>query len=195
MKKTITRILLVLVMILAIVATVFSLLAIKKPTDPAWATMAAAMAVITSIFSAWGAIRVIELEEEKLRPYPYPNFDTTSRYGLILLRVSNLGGGVAHDIHILWDKPLLNSKGEEINFSPGRASHEIPVLIPGQSVLTIVDGYRQLYGMDKKQEYSGHVLYTDSCGKKFKHRFILDAEIFYFLPVPFSFLSFKFMRD
>ncbi len=178
MKKIITRIFLVLAMTMAIVAIVFSSIAIKKPTDPALATMAATLAVITSIISAWGALRVVELEEDKLRPYPILHFDTKSRYGLMLLRVYNSGNGVAHDIHIQWDKPLINSEGKEINFSPDRASHEIPVLLPGQSVSTQVDGYIQLYKMDKKHEYSGHITYKDSCGKKLKNKFILDGEMF-----------------
>lgn len=178
MSRTTTRIFLGLALILAIAVSWFSFNAIKSPTDSAWATIAAALAVMTSVISAWSAQRIVEIEEDRLRPYPYPYFDTTSRYGFILLRVQNSGGGTAHGIQLVWDEPLVNSKAEEIHFSPGRASPEIPVLGPGQSISRIVDTQTQFCHMDKRHEYAGRVMFTDASGKKYKHRFVLDAEMF-----------------
>lgn len=173
-----TRIFLGLTLILAIGTAVFSLRAIRSQSDVAWATLAAALAVVTSMISAWGAQRVVELEEDKLRPCPYPHFDTTSRYGLMLLRVTNNGGGAAHNINLIWDRPLENSKGEKIRFSPERESPEIPVLFPGQSIAMTVDGHIQFFGMDKKHEYYGVVEFRDSTGRKYNQKFVLDAEMY-----------------
>lgn len=178
MSRITTRIFLGLALILAIGSAIFSIHAIKNSSDTAWATLAAALAVITSMISAWGSQRIVELEEDKLRPAPYPHFDTESRYGLMLLRVTNNGGGVAHNINLIWDTPLENSKKKVIRFSPDRESPEIPVLFPGKSISMIVDGHIQFLGMNKKHEYSGKIKFYDSRGKQYKDKFLLDAEMF-----------------
>jgi len=178
MSRITTRIFLGISLILAMGVAYFSLTSIKTPTDAAWATLAAALAVVTSMISAWSAQRVVELEEDKQRPYPYPCFDTTSRYGLMLLRVINTGGGAAHNISLIWDKPLKNAKGEDIRFSPDRDTAEIPVLLPGQSIAKTVDGHIGFFGMNTRHEYSGSILFTDASGKKYKKRFVLDAEMY-----------------
>lgn len=178
MSRVTTRIFLGIALIFAMGVAYFSLTSVKSPTDTAWATLAAALAVVTSMISAWGAQRVVELEEDKQRPYPYPSFDTISRYGLMLLRVINTGGGAAHNIFLIWDKPLKNSKGEDIRFSPDRDTAEIPVLLPGQSIAKTVDGHIEFFGMDTRHEYSGSIQFTDASGKKYKKRFVLDAEMY-----------------
>ncbi len=178
MSRITTRIFLGLSLILALVVAGLSLTVLDSPTAPAWATLAAALAVVTSMISAWGAQRVVELEEDRLQPYPYPHFDATSRYGLMLLRVANSGGGVAYDIDLEWDNPLTNSGGKEITFSPQRNSPEISVLMPGQSISMLVDGHIQFFGMNKKQEYLGKVRLKDGRGKARQHRFVLDGEMF-----------------
>lgn len=179
MLRVITRILLGFALVLSLGTAGFSIFSIIKcPSDATWAVLAAALAVVTSIISAWGALRVIELEEDKLCPNPYPHFDTTSRYGLMLLRVTNSGGGAAYNIDLIWDEQLVNSRGEIIRYSPDRKSPEIPVLLPGESVSKTVDGYIQFFGMQKRHEYSGDVKFTDGKGRKFKRRFVLDAEMY-----------------
>lgn len=178
MSRVITRIFLGLSLILALAVAGLSLTVLDSPTAPAWATLAAALAVVTSMISGWGAQRVVELEEDRLQPCPYPHFDATSRYGLMLLRVTNSGGGVAHDIDLEWDHSLTNSGGKEIRFSPQRSSPEIPVLMPGQSISMLVDGHIQFFGMKQKHEYSGKVRFKDGRGEKRQHRFVLDGEMF-----------------
>jgi hypothetical protein len=177
MSRVTTRIVLGLSLILAIGVAGLSLSVLDSPTAPAWATLAAALAVVTSAIAAWGAQRVVELEEDRLQPYPYPHFDATSRYGLMLLRVTNSGGGVAHDIELEWDRPLTNSGGKEIRFSAERSSPEIPVLMPGQSISMLVDGHIQFFEMKKKHGYSGKIRFKDGTGKTKQHRFVLDAEM------------------
>jgi hypothetical protein len=96
----------------------------------------------------------------------------------MLLRVTNSGGGIAHDIDLEWDHPLTNASGVEIRFSPQRGSPEIPVLMPEQSVSMLVDGHVQFFGMEQKHQYSGKVRYRDGRGKHRRHTFVLDGEMF-----------------
>lgn len=173
-----TRLFLGLTLLLAVAAAYFSLDAIRSGDAQAWATLAAALAVVTSVVSAWGAQRVIELEEAKQKPYPYPQFDATSRYGLLLLKVTNLGGGVAHNIRLEWNEPLKDHKGETIRFSPDSEGAEISLLMPGSSITKIVDGHVQFFQIERVHIYRGTVHYHDGAGRKKAHPFLLDAEVF-----------------
>jgi hypothetical protein len=176
MSKLVARFFLVSSLILAIAAASFALIGIAAGQKEPWATLAAVLAVVTSVISAWGAQRVVELEEDKLSPYPYPQFDATSRYGLMLLKLTNFGGGAAHNIRLVWEKPLQNSRGEAVRFAPDNASYEIAVLVPGQHISKIVDGHVQFLQIEGTHIYRGRVEYEDSRGRKKKLPFLLDAE-------------------
>lgn len=118
MSRTTTRIFLGLALLLAI--AVIAVVISRSSSDIAsvGVAIAGALAVITAVISAWGAQRVVELEEDRRKPYPYPTFDLSSRYGLVLFRVENSGGSAAHDISLKWDNEPLSSDGKEIRFSP-----------------------------------------------------------------------------
>lgn len=183
MKKIITRILLFVSLLLAFSVAAFAIKAISSKGDSAWATLAATLAVITSVISAWSAIRVVELEEDKLKPYPYSHFDVQSRYGLLLLRLTNSGRGTAHNIELIWDQPLVNSIGDQIRFSSDMEYPEVPILLPGDNISKIVDVPHKFLAMKQKHGYRGVVKFTDGVGKKMEHRFFLDAEIYRGAPV------------
>jgi len=176
MSPITTRIFLGLTLLLAISAGYFSLQGIFADQKEAWATLAAALAVVTSMVSAWGAQRVVELEEARLSPYPYPQFDTKSRYGLLLLKISNFGGSAAHNIRLIWDKPLKNSNGSTIDFSDSEENGNLSVLLPNQHISKIVDGTVGFFSVEGPHLYSGTVEFTDGAGKKRTHKFYLDAE-------------------
>jgi hypothetical protein len=42
----------------------------------------------------------------------------------------------------------------------------------------MVDGHINFFGMNKKHEYTGYIKFKDVSGKRFKHRFMLDAEMY-----------------
>lgn len=178
MSRLTTRVLLGLSLILAIGVGWLSFGSIDGVDPSPWATLAAALAVVTAVISAWGAQRVVELEEDKQRPYAFPYFDTTSRYGLILFRVANSGGSAAHNIKMKWEEPLLDSKSNEVRFSPTRDDMQIPILFPGQSLARIVDGHVQFFGMDRRHEYRGTISFEDSRGRTFSQPFVMDAEMY-----------------
>jgi hypothetical protein len=178
MSRLTTRVFLGLALILAVGVAFVSLNAALDGKDSAWAALAAALAVITSMVSAWGAQRVVELEEDKMMPFPYPQFDVTSRYGLMLLKMTNFGGSAAHHIRIVWDEPLTNSKGVEVKFAPDTESNVIPVLVPGQHVSKIVDGHIEFFAAKHAHTYRGRIEYQDSTGAQRNHPFMLDAEAY-----------------
>ena len=99
-----------------------------------------------------------------------------SRYNLIQLRVTNYGGGVAHDISLKWDKPLVNSGGKEIRFTKQDDAPEIPILLPNESMSTLIDGSMQLFQKYQDMNYAGLVEFKDASGKKHKHQFQLSIE-------------------
>lgn len=176
MSPITTRIFLGFTLLLAIGTGYFSLQGILAGQKEAWATLAAALAVITSMVSAWGAQRVVELEEARMSPYPYPQFDTKSRYGLLLLKITNFGGGAAHNVRLIWDKPLKNSNGNTIDFSNSEESENLSILLPNQHISRIVDGLVGFFSVASPHLYSGTVEFKDGAGKKRNHKFHLDAD-------------------
>jgi hypothetical protein len=176
MSPITTRIFLAVALLLAMGSAFFALAGIRANQTEAWATLAGALAVITSMISAWGAQRVVELEEDKLSPYPYPQFDVTSRYGLMLLKITNFGGGAAHKIQLVWDRPLKNSAGDEIRFAPDVPTNEVSVLVPGQQISKLIDGSTQFFTIPGPHVYRGIIKYEDSRGRKKSLPFLMDAE-------------------
>jgi hypothetical protein len=178
MSRITTRIFLGLSLLAALAVLWFSVSGRSAEIAAHGATAAAALAVITAVIAAWGAQRVVELEEDKQRPYAFPRFDVSSRYGLVLFRVENTGGSTAHNIEIAWDKPLTNSKGKEICFSASDDTIQIPVLHSGESISKTIDGHVEFFQQDRQHVYTGKVTFTDASGRKYSHKFRLDAEVY-----------------
>jgi len=174
MSPIITRIFLGLTLVVSIYVACFSFQGIQSGQNEAWATLAASLAVITSVVSAWGAQRVVELEEQKLEPYPH--FDITSHPGLILLKITNFGGGPAYKIKLSWDSPLNDSNGDEINFNSSSSSGELAILLPGQYISRFVDGSAGFFNREGNHIYKGNLEFKDGKGKDRSCQFILDAE-------------------
>lgn len=141
-----------------------------------WAVFAGALAVLTSVISAWTGQRSLELEQDAREPYPYPTIDTESRYGLVQLHVRNTGGSAAHDINLEWDEPLLDSEGNEVIFTEQKDAPDIPVLLPGESVRVMIDGNVQFFPNVEDANYTGFVRFRDASGYHYSHKFFLSAE-------------------
>ena len=176
MPRTAIRLIWITAFIISVVVIFVSLFYLNEE-GAAWATIAAALSVIASLASSWSAQRVLELQEDQQKPFPYPSFDMISRFDLPQLRVTNLGGGVARNINLKWQSPLLNSKGEQVRFNTEGKS-EIPILLPQESVTSYIDGQLQLFQRYKGQEmnFAGEVEFEDASGKKFSHAFYLSLE-------------------
>jgi len=147
------------------------------PSDAStWATVAAALAVITSVISSWTSQRALELQQDAQKPYPYPSIDVESRYGLIQLRVTNYGGGVARDIFLRWKRPLMDSRGELVRFTKQEDVPEIPILLPNESISKFIDGSLLLFQKYTDMNYTGTVEFKDASKRKHRIPFFLSIE-------------------
>jgi hypothetical protein len=142
------------------------------------AIIAASLAVIAALVSAWTGQRVLELQEDAQKPYPYPSIDANSRYSLMQLRVTNYGGSVARDINLSWDNnnPLLNADDVPVKFSDQDDAPDIAVLLPEQSAALLIGGDEQTFNERKGLNYSGKVKFKTASGKLMEHTFYLSPE-------------------
>lgn len=175
-SRTLTRIGLICAFIIAMIAIVASLITAGARSGEAWATVAASLAVITSVFSSWSSQRLLELSEDAQKPYLYPSIDLTSRYELMQLRVVNTGGSPAHDIRILWKQPLYHKDGSIVRFTEIADAPDIPVLLPHESTSKLVGGARDMYQQFQDMNYSGELSFTDSSNRYYKIPFYISAE-------------------
>lgn len=166
---------------LAVPAVAFLLRGADKPES--WIVTAGSLAVITAVFSAWSSRRVAELQEDALRPNPYPTFDFHSRHGLVQLRVKNTGATAAHDLSLEWDQELTNSNGVKIGFfaKDGRAG--VTVLMPSDSISQIIDVPHAFLPRHPDGEYTGRLTFKDPSGRSYNRPFRLDARPYEWSPV------------
>jgi len=145
------------------------------PSEPnAWATVAAALAVVTSVIGSWTAQRVLELEEDKQRPNPSLRFDLSSRDELILLRLANTGGSPAYDISISWANPLHDHQKNEVHFSDTQP--EVTILLPGESLAIALNASSQFLKDAERSAYSGTLNWRDSRRRRHASEFLLSAD-------------------
>ena len=163
------RILLGTVFTAAIVLVSFLLLSPKSKET--WATLTAVLAVIAAVISAWPSLRILEIQEDATRPCPIPYFDITSRYGLLLLRVKNIGAGVAYDVTLNWDKHPQNEEGEDVT-----ALDSIAVLTPHDSVSIFVGTAHEVLEKYPTMRFEGKLEIKDVTGKHITQRFVCSAD-------------------
>jgi hypothetical protein len=178
MWRVIIRGILITASIVAIAAIIVPLYLLGIHASETWAVVAAALAVITSILSSWLALRVLEIQQDEKRPYPYPSIDVRSRYGLMQLRITNDGGSAARNIFIKWKKPLLNTQGEIVRFTKQENAPDIPILLSNESVAVLIGGSHTIYQQYSDMNYSGILEFQDVSGRKMKHTFYLSAETY-----------------
>lgn len=172
------RVSLTIVLLVSVIVVVLSVNVLDSKDKEPWAVIAAALAVITSVVSAWNAQRLLEIQQDALLPNPIPSIDVTSRYGLLQLRVTNLGGLSAHNIRLSWNEPLTNSKDELVVIGADQNDPHIPVLLPKDSISTLIDGHVQFFGKFKDANYKGIISYEDAAGNKYNKQFSLSAEMY-----------------
>ncbi|MFY9382922.1 MAG: hypothetical protein WBJ85_07065 [Acetomicrobium sp.] len=141
---------------------------------------AGSAAVITGVISAFAALRSTELTEERLRPYPYPYIDSTSRYSLSQLRIRNVGGTAAHDIYLEWTGNSIPKRtvgnDSDIPLLANGKDNAIAVLLPYESVSQLLGTANDVSKQAKAEgsEWKGYVNFKDSRGQKHRIPFLLD---------------------
>jgi len=144
----------------------------------AWAVIPGALAVIAATISAWSTHRLLELQRDARRPYPYPSIDVSSRHQIVQLRVTNCGGTAAFDVQLRWQRPLLNVDGKPVRFTEQAGAPEIPVLLPHESVAVPVGGSQEVFNREQKIDHEGTVEFKDASGTPRCHHFHLSAEAY-----------------
>lgn len=158
------------IVFLASLALVGFLLHAPKEKET-WATLTGLLAVIAAVIAAVPALRVLEIQEDALRPRPTPYFDLTSRYDLLQLRVKNLGGGVAYDVDLKWKTHPVDHQGNAI-----RSLDHISVLLPQESASTLVGAASRIVREISQSRFEGECSFRDSTGKKYSQKFICSVD-------------------
>lgn len=136
-----------------------------------WATLTGLLAVVAAAIAVLPALRVLDLQEDALRPRPWPYFDVTSRYNLLQLRVKNFGGGVAYEVHLEWKEHPLDHNGNQVT-----SLDHIPVLLPQESASTLVGVSANAVKELARSRFEGECQYKDASGKRFRQKFICSVD-------------------
>jgi len=163
---------LLFLIILAAVSLIGFLLLHRGPRESdVWAAITGLLAVITAIIAAFPALRVVELQEDSLRPRPTPYFDVSSRYSLLQLRVKNIGPSVAYDMRLRWKSRPSDHMGNAIT-----ALDEIPVLLPGESVSTLVGISVETVRKYATLRFEGEIEFRDENRKRMRQYFVCTTQ-------------------
>jgi hypothetical protein len=160
----------------ALVALVVAATAIRRLgiADPnAWATLAAVLAVVAAVTSAWTSQRVVELQEDALEPSLSVVLDSRSRYLVTQLRVLNRGGSPAYDVRLTWDEPLYDDGGREPAFGVNGA---IPVLAPSESASVSLGITHTFLAKVPDTTRRGRITYSNASGRRREKPVVVSAE-------------------
>jgi hypothetical protein len=136
--------------------------------------LAAVLAVIAALVSAWTGQRLVELQEDALKPNIQLTFDARSRYQTIQLRLANRGQSPAHDVKVEWSSgPPSDGKGNLVQFGPGGV---LPVLNAGEHASVVLDHSQAFFKRYDNATFSGRVTFTTSSGEVVPRPFLLSAE-------------------
>lgn len=167
------RLLLAVSMLLALAVATVSLWKLGLTDPSAWASVAAALAVIAAVASAWTSQRVLELQEDASKPNPVPIIDVRSRYQLAQFRITNHGGASAHDVRITWQQQLRNAAGEEVLLGRDVA---IPVIPERESASVLLGSSHRFFRAHQDTTCRGKILYTNASGRRYSKPFVISAE-------------------
>jgi hypothetical protein len=167
--KILARISLALVFLVSVGLAGFLLHGPKEKET--WATLTGLMAVIAAVVAVLPAIRILEIQEDLLRPRPTPYFDLTSRYGLLQLRVKNLGGGVAYDVKLKWKAHPVDHKGNKVT-----SLDNISVLLPQESASSLIGSSAHVVKELAQNRFEGECWCKDSTGKRLREKFICSVD-------------------
>jgi hypothetical protein len=145
----------------------------QGPVDSgAWATVAAALAVLAAMISAWTSQRQLELQEDAAQPAVLPAIDLRSRTNLAQFTMTNHGGSHAYSVAVKWDRPLLGRDGKPIALG----AEPIPMIPKGESASVLVTSSHDLISTNEDTTYTGTISFKNSRGRTFSELFTITAE-------------------
>lgn len=144
-----------------------------------WSTLTASLAVIASLLTIYGSIKLNWRLEDAHEPFINIYFDTKSHNDVTSLVLRNDGGNTAYNIEIHWDNPLIDSDGKILKFIDGGIDvYSLPI---GEKVSAYVNTTESFLSEDKSLViYSGNLTYysTPRSKAKIKQSFILSMQSF-----------------
>jgi hypothetical protein len=141
--------------------------------DPAaWATVAAALAVLAAAASAWTSQRVLEMQEDALEPSLLPNLDLRSRTSVAQFKVTNHGGSHAYDVRIAWDRRIPALKSEYVSLGDA----PIPMIPKGESASVLVNSSHAFISKNQDTTFTGTITFRNGRGRQFSEPFKVSAE-------------------
>lgn len=169
MSRWVSKALLVLSAVIALTVGTMSLVVPAAFGQESYATIAAALAVLTAVVSAFSTVRLVEQQEEARRPNVIVGIDLRSRYGLVQVTISNVGMTSAVDVKI-----HVESENAEIpEWLEGFAQRHVAALVPNE-VLKVPLGVHTKVFAPPVKVFEGTITFTDAKGKKFREWFVLD---------------------
>jgi hypothetical protein len=160
-------------MLLAFVTSVIAVWRLGPGNPSAWATVAAALAVIAAVASAWTSQRVLEMQEDAREPNPVPVIDLRSRYQLAQFRIINRGGSSAHQVRIIWGRQLCDANGGDVLLGRDVA---IPVIPEGENASVLLGASHSFMSRHADTTRSGTVEFENVTGRRYRKPFVVSAE-------------------
>ena len=167
------RLLLIATLLVSVAILVYAMHYSPPTSEGGWAAIAAALAVIAAVIAGWVSLKTLELQEDAQQPSLSIFVDGTSRYAFLQLCARNAGGSPARNIRIIWDKVLVNSKGDEIRFKEETGDSDIPVLVPGETASILIDEASAFFRTVQDANYAGHGHSKAACGSVLRSSEIL----------------------
>lgn len=158
------------------------------PTSVGWTEVVSAISaaiscavLIIAAGVAWNQLREAQrLRKAQTRPFVVLDFDVSDRGSVIHLKVTNIGGTLARDIHFRFEPALsssLDTKGAQIPLQELRMFVQgVPSLPPGKVIDLIFDSLQNRG--DRPDVYTATVDYKDEQGDKYSDRYVLDLAIY-----------------
>ena len=138
----------------------------------AWATVAAALAVLAAMISAWTSQRQLELQEDATQPAALPALDLRSRTNLAQFTITNHGGSHAYAVSVKWDRPLQGPDGQPVPLG----AEPIAMIPKGESASVLITSSHDLIRKNQDTTYTGTISYKNSRGRVFSEPFTISAE-------------------
>lgn|GEM_PF-2753689 len=158
---------------LTITAAVTIGIAISTFIVKEWAAFAATLAVIASLLTIYGSLKLNWRMEDAHDPFLNIYFDTTSHKFATGLVIRNDGGSTAYNIKIHWIKPLKDEDNTEVRFSNADDDIDVYSLPAGQSVSRYVRPTESFFpdGKESKPEtFEGELIFYSSPNGRNSHK-------------------------
>lgn len=141
------------------------------------AVVTAAMAVATAIMAVATRASVKEMREERierLAPRVLVYFEVEPFHSIINLVVANSGQGVARNVRISLDKPLLTSRGSDVATCT-LLRDGIPCMPPGQIHKVFVDVAPSYFAKGLPEQFRVATSYeTPDGSRRYEDKYTLD---------------------